>query len=326
MQRPRLYLAGPEVFRPDAVAEGRRLKRIAAELGAEGVYPLDGGELHSAGAIKQRCTEMIDAADAVVANISPFRGHHMDPGTAFEIGYAEARGKKVFLWSSEPGALLLRIPAEPAGSEARVEWRDADGHLVEDFDLAENLMITAGQGRVWPGPGEAIETAIAELRAEEVNRAAARRGRRLMLLIALAALALALITTLGRARADIFVIDGDTIVVDREHIRLVGMDAPETRNARCEAERRLGYLAKARLAALLSAACGELARAPATCLALDRQSRKDRYGRSLARLSVGGRDVAATLIAEGVADSYICTGAGAATHCPRRRDWCGRAT
>lgn len=166
MKRPRLYLAGPEVFRPDAVAEGRRLKEAAARMGAEGIYPLDGDELHGAYDIKQRCREMIDAADAVVANISPFRGHHMDPGTAYEIGYAEARGKMVHLWSAAPGAMLTRVPALPAGTGALVEWRDDLGHLVEDFDLAENLMITAGNGRVWTSPEEAMQAAAETWRSD----------------------------------------------------------------------------------------------------------------------------------------------------------------
>ncbi|MFD2030911.1 nucleoside 2-deoxyribosyltransferase [Ancylobacter dichloromethanicus] len=147
MKTPHLYLAGPEVFRPDAAAAGKRLKQIAQRAGAEGVFPLDGEPVHDAEAIKRRCSEMIDAADAVVANITPFRGHHMDPGTAWEIGYAEARGKPVHLWSNDPRPLRDRIPA---GVELDADgWRDDDGHLVEDFELAENLMIAADAGPVW---------------------------------------------------------------------------------------------------------------------------------------------------------------------------------
>ena len=45
--------------------------------------------------------------------------------------------------------------------------------------------------------------------------------------------------------------DGDTIHCDREKIRLLDFDTPETRRARCEGERVAGYEAKARLSALL---------------------------------------------------------------------------
>ncbi|WGD31252.1 thermonuclease family protein [Ancylobacter sp. WKF20] len=121
------------------------------------------------------------------------------------------------------------------------------------------------------------------------------------------------------AAADIYVLDGDTIVVDREHIRLTGFNTPETRDAQCESERALGYRAKARLRDLLTMACGPLARAPAGCLTLERLPTPDRYGRSLARLTMQGRDVAEILISEGLAEPYDC----AAGHCPRRRNWCG---
>jgi endonuclease YncB( thermonuclease family) len=66
-------------------------------------------------------------------------------------------------------------------------------------------------------------------------------------LIALAFIA-ALLAMVAYARAqpvsstDIRVVDGDTIALSglRQHIRLVGFNAPETRNAGCEAEAQLG--------------------------------------------------------------------------------------
>lgn len=194
MKAPRLYLAGPEVFRADARVEGKRLKQAAARLGAEGIYPLDGETLGSAGDIKRRCRDMIDEADAVVANISPFRGHHMDPGTAWEIGYAEARRKEVHLWSTDPRTLQLRIPSEPTG-EMRIEWRDAEGHLVEDFDLQENLMITAGGGPVWSTPEEAMRAAVESVRREQFARA----GRRRLLWVALAVIGFVALASLSIA-------------------------------------------------------------------------------------------------------------------------------
>ncbi|MBF3251460.1 hypothetical protein HKW75_19835, partial [Pseudomonas aeruginosa] len=36
-----IYLAGPDVFRPDAEAHGETLKALCAEFGFVGLYPLD---------------------------------------------------------------------------------------------------------------------------------------------------------------------------------------------------------------------------------------------------------------------------------------------
>ncbi|MCS0503476.1 nucleoside 2-deoxyribosyltransferase [Ancylobacter mangrovi] len=177
----RLYLAGPEVFRPDAAEEGARLKQLCAAAGAEGLYPLDtrGDD------IRRSCIELIGEADALVANISPFRGHHMDPGTAFEIGYAEATGKPVFLWSSDLRDLAERIPSDAAG-------RDGEGMLVEDFGKPENLMIVREGETVWPGPEQAITAAVGRLGHAARNRALQRSTRWAVLLAALISLAVAL--------------------------------------------------------------------------------------------------------------------------------------
>ncbi|MDQ0510752.1 nucleoside 2-deoxyribosyltransferase [Ancylobacter amanitiformis] len=179
--RPRLYLAGPDVFRPDAAAEGERLKRLCREAGLEGLYPLDG----QGDDIRRNCIDMIAQADGLVANISPFRGHHMDPGTAFEIGYAQALGKPVFTWSSERRPLAERIPAAAPG-------RDGDGHLIEDFGKPENLMIVPDGHVVWAGPDEAIHEAARALSFGIRNRALQRQVRRSVLVAAAVSLALAL--------------------------------------------------------------------------------------------------------------------------------------
>lgn len=318
MTAPRIYLAGPDVFRRDAELVGEQLKLHCALAGAEGIYPLDGEPLHDAVSIRQRCITMIDAADILVANISPFRGHHMDPGTAWEIGYAQARGKPVHRYSRDRRTLRERVPATLDATEW--VYRDAEGYLIEDLGLPENLMIAAGS-EVHPTAGAAILDAVDEWHAEQREHHRAAQARRRLAWTALAVAVIVAALTLGwiaAARADIYVIDGDTVVVDREHIRLVGLNAPETRGAACEAERRLGYLAKARLVDLLTAACGPLARAPARCLDMAREPHKDRYGRSLARLRAGGEDVAGVMIREGLAEPYDCH----AGHCPWRRNWC----
>ena len=59
---------------------------------------------------------------------------------------------------------------------------------------------------------------------------------------------------------DVRVIDGDTIALKgwSQHVRLVGFNAPETRNAGCEAEAQLGQRAKQRLQGLVDTGSLEL--------------------------------------------------------------------
>jgi endonuclease YncB( thermonuclease family) len=104
---------------------------------------------------------------------------------------------------------------------------------------------------------------------------------------------LALATGFGHTRGRVYVVDGDTIHRGGERIRIIGLDAPETRRAKCEAERRLGYLAKARLVEIINSGKMRI-----------RRMGKDRYGRTLARVRVSGRNVADILVKEGYARPY----------------------
>lgn len=102
------------------------------------------------------------------------------------------------------------------------------------------------------------------------------------------------------------VVDGDTVRIEGETIRLLGLDAPELAGA-CEAER---IAARAARDALL----GWLNRGAFTITGEGR----DKYGRPLRRFSrgraIGGSDAAGTLIAAGVARPYDGDG---------RAGWCG---
>lgn len=102
-----------------------------------------------------------------------------------------------------------------------------------------------------------------------------------------------------------YVYDGDTIAMDcgagEVTARIAGLNAPETREAQCDAERAAGARATARLR--------ELVRGQTRIALLG----KEKYGRDLIALFVDGQDAAAILIREGLAEPY----SGG-----RRRDWC----
>lgn len=100
------------------------------------------------------------------------------------------------------------------------------------------------------------------------------------------------------------VVDGDTVWIAGEKVRIAGIDAPETHEPRCAAEAELGRRAALRLQALLSS--GPLT---ATPIARDR----DPNGRLLRNIAVGGRDVGKALVGEGLAREYR----------GRKTGWCG---
>ena len=101
-----LYLAGFDVFREDSIDYGKRLKALCRCYGFDGLYPLDNAapaDLQGpalATWIYQANVALIQRADAVMANVNPFRGAEPDSGTAFEMGYAVALGKPVWAYVS----------------------------------------------------------------------------------------------------------------------------------------------------------------------------------------------------------------------------------
>lgn len=138
----RVYLAGPDVFRPEPEAVGARLKTVCARYGLEGVFPLDalvgGDDPDWAGLalpllIARRNEAHIAGCAVLIANLTPFRGPSADVGTVFELGFARALGRPVFGWSED---------ARPFAARTRAFLREDDGLAVEDFaGMRDNLMI-----------------------------------------------------------------------------------------------------------------------------------------------------------------------------------------
>lgn len=143
----RIYLAGPEVFLPDALDVGREKVRLAAEAGFEGVFPLDASldltgldVLEQARRIALANEGLMVSCDALIANLTPFRGASMDAGSAFEVGFMRALGRPVLGYSNVTAAYAARAgrvrTQGPFPGDA-----DAADVDVEDFGLSENLMI-----------------------------------------------------------------------------------------------------------------------------------------------------------------------------------------
>ena len=168
---PLLYLAGPDVFRLDAVARGAALKALCAAAGASGLFPIDGdvvNAVHDPAAIREANMAMIRRCDAVVANMTPFRGPSMDPGTAYEMGAGSALGKLVVGYTTDGRSLVERVSAAMAVARGPDGVLRDDGDMaVEEFafPLADNLMMACGVDRLFGSACDAIGFAAARLRA-----------------------------------------------------------------------------------------------------------------------------------------------------------------
>jgi nucleoside 2-deoxyribosyltransferase len=155
-----VYLAGPDVFAPDAAERFARLEAFCAQAGVVGLRPAEtqvpvaerGGLLSSPA---QRARVLFEAnmlrlrqACCVLANLSPFRGEiEPDSGTAFEVGAAVALGKPVALYFEGASQSYLQRVASRLGPLRVVpgagSFDPRYGHLVEDFGLSANLMLAS---------------------------------------------------------------------------------------------------------------------------------------------------------------------------------------
>ena len=142
----KIYIAGWDVFRKDAVERGKKYVALCKKYGFLGLYPLDNAvdfnqqKQKIAQDIFKANKAMIDEADIIVANLNPFRGKEPDSGTVWECGYAYAQGKKVYGYMQDTRAYIERFHAEEIIEDGGYFY-DADAMVIEDFDYAVNLMI-----------------------------------------------------------------------------------------------------------------------------------------------------------------------------------------
>lgn len=152
----KIYVAGPEVFLPNAREVMSRKAALCRKYGFEAICPGDldippsdtkkGFGL----AISRVDEEMMDAADGVIANLTPFRGIAADVGTCFELGYMCAQGKLVAAYTNVAAGHHARVVDYYGGAvnkDADGYQRGPDGLSVEDFDMIDNLMMHGGVER-----------------------------------------------------------------------------------------------------------------------------------------------------------------------------------
>ena len=180
-RKPKLYLAGPDVFRPDPLAHAEQQRALCAQYGFTPLHPVDNGPtcggqstealLHLYEAVKlyhtdprpalmallseaMRCAmkiylgniKYVRECDIVVANCNAFRGALVDDGTAYELGLGNGLGKPTYgyIETALPAVqnVLERYPCTIRADGVPV---DQDGYLViENFGNAINLMLECG--------------------------------------------------------------------------------------------------------------------------------------------------------------------------------------
>lgn len=138
-----VYLAGPDVFLPDAAAHAARKVEICRRYGLRGLPPLNedvgsAAKLSDQGldawqSIYQKDIAMMERCDIIIANLTPFAGASADAGTLIEVGWFLGRRKPVFGYSNSSESF-----------EERMRRQLGDGHAelgIEGFHLPDNLMI-----------------------------------------------------------------------------------------------------------------------------------------------------------------------------------------
>jgi nucleoside 2-deoxyribosyltransferase len=150
----RVYLAGPEVFLSNAREIGALKRRVCERHGLVGVFPADEEDacdpalpLPEQGlAISRAMERVMRGCDAMIVNLTPFRGPSADVGSAYEMGFMRALGRAIFAYSNDARPFIDRVAAFCGAVRVRPtgEHEDPDGMAIEPFTLHDNLMLVGG--------------------------------------------------------------------------------------------------------------------------------------------------------------------------------------
>jgi nucleoside 2-deoxyribosyltransferase len=85
--------------------------------------------------------------DAMIVNLTPFRGPSADVGSAYEMGFMRALGRPIFAYTNDNRPFFDRV-VEFCGGTVRERptcvHEDDDGMAIEPFMLRDNLMLDGG--------------------------------------------------------------------------------------------------------------------------------------------------------------------------------------
>ena len=133
------YLAGLDVFLPNAAAHAATKTEICRRFGVRGLRPLNGDAeaaamgLEAWRTIYEKDVAMMEKSDIIIANLTPFAGASADAGTLIEVGWFLGKGKPIFGYSNTPETFETRMRQQLGPTHADLG--------IEGFHLPDNLMI-----------------------------------------------------------------------------------------------------------------------------------------------------------------------------------------
>jgi len=166
-RRPKIYFADNSRLRPNANDHRAETEGFCLNYGLAAEWPsehflfptgltiaerLEAGlpiDDPAPGRVLHKSWRLIGDCQAVVAEISAFRGVHMNPLVAFEIGVAVVHAIPVFAWTTDvfPGGRLMdqfaRLVAVADDDDVSPDgnYRDDEDNLIENFGMVEFAAI-----------------------------------------------------------------------------------------------------------------------------------------------------------------------------------------
>lgn len=148
MESKKIYIAGPEVFCPNASQILEEKKKLCLQYGYIGLTPYDtetskkeNNIEKQRNKIKQENEELISKSDIVIANLNSFRGFEADSGTCFEVGFASALKKKIYIYLEDYNKNIQERYAKYYNLK-NISFKDLDGNNIENYYFPINIMFS----------------------------------------------------------------------------------------------------------------------------------------------------------------------------------------
>lgn len=160
-EQKRIYLAGPDIYHPDAQQRGLDMVALCARYGHQATFPLrhpfqKGTQRQCAIWLYNTNARLITNSDLIIANLNPYRGSEPDTGTAYEIGYAIAKGIPVIGYRNAMGTM-----------RDQYGLTDLQGDHIEDHGLPVTLMLGTPVQLIQGGLQQALIALNAQLEKEQ---------------------------------------------------------------------------------------------------------------------------------------------------------------